>query len=95
MSAVESVHTDGGDLPPFDHHTVIERSLLLALERRLPGITIEARDIAESSCLSTQAIRIRGPRVAPQIRKSIELGARWLAIAAELTPKLKRKRKRG
>lgn len=75
-------------------------AVLMELEVEFPGIIDRARERLEATHLRSAAIALRGPRMAPKIRRDIEEGIAWLRIAglfavAEFGPIRRRKKRRG
>lgn len=71
--------------------------LIVALERRFPGIALETAEMAECEFARATMIRLRGPRTAPLTLKAIDEATAFLerisGLAAKAAPKEPERRK--
>lgn len=82
MSQLTRFETDQDDLPPTNHHSVIERAVLIALERRFPGLIDEIAADIDAEATQLKIVRLRGPRPAPAAARAADIARRWIEILA-------------
>lgn len=66
------------ELPPLSVEFLVVAAFAKAAERRLPGITEEALADLEDEALRAEVIRLRGPRMAPEVRDKFESAVAWV-----------------
>jgi hypothetical protein len=84
-------------LPPPSEPLVVLAVALRNLERRMPGLMDDVLADLETECLRSEIVRLRGPKVAAEMKGVLTRATFWTAsvrIVAMAIPPISAKKKR-